>query len=149
LNRVGELKPENMRKLLLPAIAVSLIFFYFSCKKDSKINVPADAFTIAKVVDGHISFTSKASYENYLSASDHEKIINSIPGIRDFVSFKERRKSTTIARQIGNCDVPDSLVENNPAFFDLLDADGVLQIIICTAMIIATTKCGLLVLQTI
>jgi hypothetical protein len=120
--------PSIMKKLLMTAIAVPIIFFNFSCKKDLKLNVSTDAYTIAKVVDGRISFTSKASYESYFSAPDRKKVVNSIPGIRDFVSFYERKNSAISSRQIGNCNVPDSLVENNSAFFDLLDINGVLQI---------------------
>lgn len=121
-----------MKKILFGLALISLLP---ACKKD---NAPADTISkengssnVIKVEKGRLNFTSVAAYENFLSARDKEGLINTLPEKEDFISYKNRKSNPQAAqaRVIGNCDVPEDLIESNPVFFDfIINAEGIVEI---------------------
>ena len=115
-----------MKKLFFVCSAV--IVLASSCKKNDNI-MPVDRETdLAKIEEGRIIFTSNETYHHYLELSNREEFVKSLPGSANFINFKNGKAVAAASRNINGCNVPDEVIENNPAFFDMLDINGTVQI---------------------
>lgn len=121
-----------MKRTLLGLTSVVLLLS--SCKKglDESNNTPDKNVlsTNAKIENGRLSFRNAAAYEQFLSLPDKQSFVKALPGGNDFVSFKNRKANmqNQQARMINGCDVPDSLIDDNPDLFNTLDTNGIVEI---------------------
>jgi hypothetical protein len=113
-------------------LVLSGLFLTVGCRKQLKEKMVDDSGTVAnaRIVNGHVAFKTVDDYGRFLERNDQKQFIASLPGSEHFKSYlaKRRTPSSPSGRIIGNCDVPDSLIEGSEDFFNLLDQNGILQI---------------------
>lgn len=83
--------------------------------------------------NGHLLFKSRYDFEQLflLPNSTRSLILKQLNDQYSFISFYKKRITFTAGRhhrEYFNCEVPDSLIENNAEFFSLLDVNGVVEI---------------------
>jgi hypothetical protein len=131
-SRRGLINHKIMKNIFSGLVMTCLLFS--ACKKNINDNEAISEeklrTTETKIENGRLSFSTIAAYEQFLNLSDKESFVKSLPGSKDFISFKNRNVSiqNQQARSINGCDVPEELIENNPVFFNMLDVNGIVQI---------------------
>lgn len=128
LNRVGRHKSIAMKKALIPLAAVIIVL---SCQKNitERPDPPTQNLIKAVIENGHVVLQSSNDFDLLLQnwAGKVNRFVKNLPGYENFISFKESRHRSSAQRD-GDCEVPDTLIEENPDLFSLLDEDGVMQI---------------------
>lgn len=109
-----------------------IVLIFASCKKTNNELTVSDNHSPQgiSVNSGRMNFSSKAAYSRYLEAPDKQGMLRAVTTGSEFTSYTNRGagSATQQSRMINGCDVPESLVENNPVFFDMLNAEGVVEI---------------------
>jgi hypothetical protein len=112
-------KSIAMKKIFLAGFFITI--FFVSWKKDNVGNKNFFQNGDLKIVSGHLAFKTKTDYETFLTM----KYLKNVDRGSNFISLGERKKTNADGN---DCQVPDSLIEDNRAFFSTLDAKGVVQI---------------------
>jgi hypothetical protein len=113
-------------------LCVLALFVVGACKKESQQKFAIDSQLSIRVLNGHVAFTTTADYDRYLELTDEDKqqVVSSLHADVSFKPFSKNSSSLTGGNflPIGNCAVPDDVVEDNPVLFDVMDKNGVVQI---------------------
>jgi hypothetical protein len=113
-------------------LVISVSLLLTACKKEN-LTVPSEPTDAEiKVQNSRVVFSSGQSFESFFLKTSTERaaVLETISQNANFTSLKKKKELSAAGatRMIGNCDVPDELVENNEDFFALLDVNGVIQI---------------------
>lgn len=121
-----------MKKILTAMVAFAISFY--GCKKrlveQDSLPEKKRLSTGITIQNGHLSFLTASAYEQFLAMTGKEKFVQSLEGSGEFLSFINRKAGmqNQQARIFTGCEVPEELVADNPGFFSMINADGIVEI---------------------